>query len=46
MRKYRVSGYLDGEPTQVDVIAENKTQAKNIAIQDYDFESVINVSEI
>lgn len=27
-RTYMVSGYVDGEPTQVDVVAENKEEAK------------------
>ena len=46
MRNYRVSGYLDGEPTQVDVVAENKDHAKSIAMAHYDFEEVVNVSEL
>ena len=46
MRNYRVSGYLDGEPTQVDVVADNKEHAKNIAMAHYDFEEVVNVSEL
>ena len=46
MRNYRVSGYLDVEPTQVDVVAESKDHAKSIAMAHYDFEEVVNVSEL
>jgi len=46
MRTYMISGYIDGEPTQVDIDAKNQIEAKKIAIEEYNFDSIINISRI
>ena len=47
MKKYRVSGFIDEVGAcQVDVEANSKSEAKQIAMDDYDFYEVVNVSEL
>lgn len=47
MKKYRVSGIIDDVGyVQVDVETISKSQAEIIAIDDYDFDEVLKVSEI
>jgi len=47
MKEYRVSGFIYEEGAcQVDVEATGKAEAKQIAIDDYDFYKVVNVFEL
>ncbi len=45
-KTYRVSGYIEGEPYQVDIIARTKEKAKEIAKEKYDYDFIVAVTRI
>lgn len=47
MKKYRISGFIDEiGACQTDLEANSKEEAKQIAITDYEYYIVVNVSEL
>lgn len=45
--KYRISGFIEeAGVVQLDIEADSKAQAKYIAQNEYDFDEIINISEL